>query len=124
MSRAQHHSEHGGSRIKTIMVLLIFGAMVFVLVKIVPLLVTNYEFQDKIQQEATFATVSRKPADQIRADVEAEMNKLGLPVDDKNIHVSDVAGNVTISIRYTIPVDLAVYQLQLHFHPQANNASL
>lgn len=124
MSRASRKGEQGGARIKSLIVLVIFGAFIFCCVKIVPLYFANYQLQDSMQQMATYASVTRKQDDDIRADVEKKLKQLGIPADSKDIQVSDVSGNVHISVDYTVPVDLAVYQLQLHFHPQANNTSI
>jgi predicted amino acid dehydrogenase len=98
--------------------------MAFAVVKIVPIYVTNYQLQDSMQEEATYASVNRKTADQIKTDLEKKLTELGISVDPSTIQVTSYSGNVTISLEYTIPVDLTVYQLQLHFHPQADNTSL
>jgi len=124
MSRARWKGERGGARIKTLIVLIILGSAIFCAVKVVPPYFDNYQLQDSMREEAAYASASRKQADDIRADIEKKLKQLGIPADGKDIQVSDDAGNVQISVDYTVPVDLAVYQLQLHFHPQANNASL
>ncbi len=124
MNGARHHSEKGGARVKTLLTLIIVFALIFSAIKIVPIYVTNYQLQDSMQEEATYASVNRKSADQIKADLEKKLTNLGLSVDPSTIQVTSVMGNVQISLEYTIPVDLAFYQLQLHFHPQADNTSL
>ncbi|HEV2615636.1 MAG TPA: hypothetical protein VGU63_03390 [Candidatus Acidoferrales bacterium] len=124
MSRALYRGERGGARIKALLALIILGSAIFCAVKIVPSYFANYQLQDSIRQEAAYASADRKKDDDIRADVEKKVKELGIPADSKDIQVSDVSGNVQISVDYIVPVDLAVYQLQLHFHPQANNASL
>ena len=124
MSRAARKDERGGARLKTLLALIILGSAVFCAVRLVPPYFANYQLQDSMREEAAYASASRKQADDIRADIEKKLKQLGIPADGKDIQVSDDAGNVQISVDYTIPVDLAVYQLQLHFHPQANNASL
>lgn len=124
MLHARSKDEHGGARIKTLIVLIILGSAIFCAVKIVPPYFANYQLQDSMRQEAAYASATRKQDDDIRSDIEKKLMQLGIPADSKNIQVSDVSGNVQISVDYTVPIDLAVYQLQLHFHPQANNASL
>ncbi|MGB6874765.1 MAG: DUF4845 domain-containing protein [Candidatus Acidiferrales bacterium] len=124
MSSVWRHGEKGSGRIKTLLILAVLVAMVYVGVKIVPVCATNYQLQDSMQEEATYASVYRKSADQIRTDLEKKITELGVTVDPNDIQISSVAGDVQISVQYTIPVDLAVYQLQLHFHPQADNTSL
>lgn len=124
MSSAWSHGEKGGSRLKTVFVLLIVFALAFGAVKIVPIYVTNYQLQDSMQEEATFASVNRKSADAIKSDLEKKLTDLGITVDPATIQVTSYSGNVKISLEYTIPVDLTVYQLDLHFHPQADNSSI
>ncbi|HKF50960.1 MAG TPA: DUF4845 domain-containing protein [Candidatus Acidoferrales bacterium] len=124
MSTAWNHGEKGNAKLKMLLVVLIAFALVYSAIKIVPIYVTNYQLQDSMQEEATFASVNRKSADDIKAEVQKRVRGLGLAVDPSTIQVSSEAGNVSISLEYTVPVDLTVYQLQLHFHPQADNASL
>lgn len=124
MGSARKQSEKGGARLKTFFAVAILIVMIYAAVKVVPIYVTNYQLQDSLQEEATFATVNRKTADVIKTDVEQKLTDLGIQVDPSTIQVSDIMGNVTISFQYTVPVDLTVYQLQLHFHPHAYNASI
>jgi predicted membrane protein len=124
VTRLWRNNERGGTKLKTLLVLAILFAMVFSIVKVVPIYVLNYEFQDSMQEEATYASVNRKTADQIRTDLGKKLQSLGLAADANDIQVTANEGNVTISLEYTVPVNLAVYQLQLHFHPHADNASL
>lgn len=124
MSRAPWKDERGGARFKALLALIILGSAIFCAVRLVPPYFANYQLQDSMREEAAYASANRKQDDDIRADIEKKVKELGIPADGKDIQVSDDAGNVKISVDYTVPVDLAVYQLQLHFHPQANNASL
>ncbi|HVA16530.1 MAG TPA: DUF4845 domain-containing protein [Candidatus Dormibacteraeota bacterium] len=124
MSRGPRKAEYGGARIKLFLVIIIVGSGIFCAIKMVPPYFANYQLEDSMRQMAAYASAYRKQDDDIRADVEKKAKELGIPADSKNIQVSDVSGNVSISVDYTVPVDLAIYQLQLHFHPQVNNASL
>src|SRR5690348_5087523 len=116
--------EKGGARLKTLMALAIVFGMVFCGIKIVPIYVNNFELQESMQEESTYASVNRTSADDIRADLQNKLQNLNVAVDPASIQVSSFQGNVKISLEYTVPVDLAVYQLQLHFHPHAHNASI
>ena len=55
-------SETGKGRIKLIFALLFLAALVFALVKVVPVYVSNYELNDDIHQLAIQATVDRSSA--------------------------------------------------------------
>lgn len=124
MARLSGNSEKGGSRLKTLAALAIVFVMIFFAIKIVPIFIANYELQNSIQDEATYASVTRKDPAAIRADIQKKLKELGLPDDPNAIQVSSDEGNVSISLEYTVPVNLSVYQLDLHFHPTANNSSL
>ncbi|HEV2287727.1 MAG TPA: hypothetical protein VGR81_02105 [Candidatus Acidoferrales bacterium] len=124
MLREPRNTERGGARFKAFLALVILIAFIFSAVKIVPALVNNYELQDSIQEEATFAAVNRKTQDQVIEDVQKKLDSLGIQASPKAIQVTNVSGQVTISVDYTVPIDLKVYQFQLHFHPQANNTSI
>lgn len=124
MSGAWQQREKGGARLKALFATVILIAMIYAAVKIVPVYVVNYQLQDSLQEVATFATVNRRTPDAIKTDVEQKLTDLGIQADPNTIQVSDLSGNVTISLEYTVPVDLTVYQLQLHFHPHAYNASI
>lgn len=124
MNGAWKQREIGGARLKTLFAVVILIVMVYAAIKIVPAYVTNYQLQDSMQEEATFATINRKTPDAIKSDVEKKLADLGLQVDPSTIQVTAVMGDVTITLDYTVPVDLTVYQLQLHFHPHAYNASI
>lgn len=117
--------EHGGSALKTLIWLVILGAFVYVGIKTVPVLMTEYQFQDFMQTTARFASVNRN---QTAADVSKlvmdEATKQAIPVKPEDIHVTTTAGLVNISADYSVTVDLSVYQLTLNFHPSAVNQPL
>jgi hypothetical protein len=55
--------------------------------------------------------------------VVAYAQDLGLPITPENVKVS-VSSRVTIDVDYTVPIDLSVYTLQLHFTPSAEDRTL
>ena len=113
--------QRGAGRLKAIVVLAIFAGMIYVGVKVVPVLVNNYEFQDAIESTARFATVNRQSAEDIRTAVLKEAQSEEIPIAAEDIHVKDDGGHVEISADYSVTVDLRVYQWTLNFHPNAKN---
>jgi Domain of unknown function (DUF4845) len=100
--------------------------MIFAAVKIVPAYVENYQFQDSMQSEARFAlSYPKKNADQVRDDLWRKAQDLSIPLaqkDDIKVMMDDT--NVTISVDYSVPVDLKLYQFSLQFHPHADNHTI
>ncbi|MGH9613538.1 MAG: hypothetical protein ACRD4P_10695 [Bryobacteraceae bacterium] len=118
--------ERGGSKGNLIITLLIMGSMVFAGVKLIPIYVDNYQFQDAIESESRFALTGypKKSLDDIRDDVWQKAQELSIPAQKEDIQVNVTSGSVSISLDYSVPIDLAVYQLTLQFHPHADNHSI
>ncbi len=116
--------ERGAGHFKAILWLLAFAAFVYVMVKVVPVLVDNFQFQDGVQNIARFASATRQTPEQIRAAVLKEAQKDDVPIDEKDVKIDAVSGNVRITVDYSVTVDLTVYQWTLNFHPSVGNDSL
>jgi hypothetical protein len=117
-------SERGGGTIKAILwtVVLVYGA--FVAYKILPAYVAEYQLADKMQEQARFSVVNRYPEEQIRENIYKVVKDLEIPVKREEIKIVASQEVVKISMDYTIPVDLLVYQLNLHFTPSSENKNL
>jgi hypothetical protein len=126
MIQANRMGERGGSKLNLLVTLVILGAMVFAAVKIIPVYFANYQFQDAIESESRFALTGYPPKGEndVREDVWKKAQDLGIPVKKEDIRITMVQGTVAISVDYTVPIDLAVYQLALQFHPHADNHTI
>ena len=123
--RSRKARERGGARLRAIVWLLILGAAGYVAFKVVPIYVANYQLQDKLQTEARFATVNHKTDDQLRDVIYREMRDRDIPARREDIKIlENTQRGVRLSVEYTVPVDLKLYQLQLHFNPSAENRSI
>ena len=116
--------ERGAGRLKAIIWLAIIIAMIYVGVKVIPILVNEYELTDGMQTIAQFATVNRQTPLQIQEAVLKEAQKDDVPLDLKDVKAQSVNGNVKIEADYSVTVDLAVYQWTLNFHPATSNNAL
>jgi cell division protein FtsL len=116
--------ERGSGNLKAIIWTVILVAFIYGAVMVLPVLISEYEFQDSLQEIARFASVNRKTAEQVRQSVMEEAQKEDLPVQAENIKVDGYSGNVHINVDYSVTVDLKVYQWTFNFHPAANNAAL
>jgi hypothetical protein len=117
-------SQRGGGTIKAILwtAILIYGA--FVAYKILPAYVAEYQLADKMQEQARFSIVNRYSEEQVRDNIFKVVKDLEIPVKREEIKVVANSDVVKISMDYTIPVDLLVYQLNLHFTPSSENKNL
>jgi hypothetical protein len=115
-------SDRGQGRLKAILSLAFLAAVAYAGFKIVPVYVQNYELQDYIRQVAVRASVDRAPAEAVQNNIVAHArDDLRLPITRDHVKVNYSGRTVTIQLDYTVPVDLKVYTLNLHFTPSAEN---
>jgi len=122
--RSRTRGQHGGSRLKAIAftVIVVFGF--YAAFKLIPPYLAEYQLADKMQEQARFAVVNRYTEEQIRATIFKEAQDLDIPLTKDDIKVLATPSLVRISIDYTVPVDLLVYKMELHFTPSSENKSL
>ena len=125
--RSPRHSaaiERGGTRLQLLIALLIVAAIVLAAVRIFPVYVSSYEFEDAMRSQAKFAGVNNKPPRQIQQELHRKALELSLPLERKQISVTPAARGVRIAARYTVPVDLVVYTANFTFDFQADTGSV
>lgn len=106
--------------------LLVLVAMAVAAFKIAPPYINNYQFQDALNTEAEFALTAypRRTPDDIRKEIWKKAQDLDIPADPQDIRLDMSNTNVNISLDYSIPIDLYVYQFTLQFHPHADNHTI
>ena len=114
-------SDSGVGSLKVIFVLLVLGAVAYVAIKTIPVYVNSYEVQDYIRQLAIKASVERVKPEAIQDQVVAHAVEKDLPVTRDNVNVTINRSKVRIDMDYTVPVDLRVYTLSLHFTPSSED---
>jgi hypothetical protein len=126
MNRSNHNGERGGSKLSLIVTLIIVAALGFTAVKIVPVYVEAYQFQDSIEAESRFALTGypKKSVEDIRDDIYKKAQDLGIPAKREDIRVNVTNGSVEIGTDYSVLIDLKVYQYTLQFHPHADNHTI
>jgi hypothetical protein len=68
--------------------------------------------------------VQRQSDEQVRETIFKVIQDLNIPCKKEDIKVTTSSSGVTISVDYRVPVDLIVYQTELHFTPSSENKSL
>jgi len=111
--------------VKAVLSVAFLGIVAFCALKIVPVYVDNFQFQDYLNKTAVDASVRQpqpRPED-LQAEIFSRAESLGLPVERQDIKVS-VGRTVTIDVKYEVLVDLKIYTLPLHFTPSAKNSNI
>ncbi len=116
----RHGDEVGASRLKTLLVLLFVAAAFFVGVKVVPPYFADSQLKDKMYEEAKYAQANRLTPEQVRDIIYKEAQSDGIPLRREDIEVEMDTTGTRVRARYEVTVDLRVYQLTLHFHPDSS----
>lgn len=116
--------ERGEGKLKLILWLLLLAAIVYTGFKTVPHYVNNYELEQFMQDEVRFAVAQRKTEEEVRNVIYAKITDLGIPASRENIVVHTTTRGASITVNYTVEVDLLGYKLRLNFHPSADSRAL
>ncbi len=119
-----HNSERGEGKLKNILVMAVIALFIYSAVKIVPPYFSDYQLSDKMQEQARFAVVNRYTEEQIRENLFRTMQELNIPAKRDDIKIVASNAIVKISLKYTVPVDLFFYHLDLNFSPSSENKAL
>jgi len=122
--KRRSRSQRGEGRLKAIVFTLVVIMAVYLAFKFVPPYVSEYQLQDKMQEQARFGIVNRYSEEQIRDNVFKVVQDLELPIKREDIKVSVSLATVKISLEYTVPVEMFFYSTELHFSPSSENKSL
>ena len=117
-------SQRGAGRLKTIVFIAVVVFAIYAGYKLFPPYLAEYQLSDKMQEEARFSVVNRHSEDQTRDVIFKEAQELDIPITKEQIKVSATNSLVKISVDYTVPVDLMVYKVDLHFTPSSENKSI
>jgi hypothetical protein len=98
--------------------------VVFSGIKVIPVYVNAYELDDYIRTQTPYWLTQRVSSDAVRNSILAKARDLNLPISAEQVKVEATGGRVTVSLDYTVPVNLIVYTLQLHFAPSAENKQI
>lgn len=114
-SKTFRSGEHGEGRLKAFIYTAILVIGVYLAFKLVPLYVAQYQLKDKMEEQARFAVVNRYSDDQIRDNLFRVIQDLDIPAKREDIKVASTNHGISISVAYTVPVDLLVYKTDLNF---------
>lgn len=108
------YRERGDSKIPLILMVLLLAAIIFVLVKVIPVRVNAYELKDFMDTYARNESWQRSE-DQIKKDLLEKARFLELPVKPENVTVDKRGATVVLHVKFSAPVDLKVHTLVLDY---------
>ena len=123
-TRPRRNPEHGGSTLKSVIVLAIIACLAFVAFKVAPPLMDKAQLQDAVTTEARFAIATHKNEEGMRADVMKKIKDLGIPATDQDVTIVSSQETLSIGVKYTVPIDLILYKFDLDCNVSADSHSL
>jgi hypothetical protein len=112
--------ERGEGRLGTLFALTLLAVLIYLGVKVVPVMVNTYAFKDFLQEEARYAAV-RRDDDEIRERVLRKAQELELPVGLKQIHTTRTNARFDIAVSYSIPIVTPVYTYNMIRNEQVSS---
>jgi hypothetical protein len=101
--------ERGEGRLGTLFGILVLAMFIYLGVKVVPLLVSVYEFRDSIEEQARFAALPRHDDEEVKRSILRKARELELPVGAKDVSVYRTSTRIDIKVKYTVPIETPVY---------------
>lgn len=99
----------------------ILGGMVAVLLALAPVYLKNYRLQNYLRDVVSVQKAAIQADDQITTGIMMRARDLGLPVETGDIHLEHEGSRLRIGLKYKVQRDFGLYQVDLHFRPEAAN---
>jgi hypothetical protein len=113
---------------KALLLFLVLFCVYYAGHKIIPVYMSNNQLEAYLRVQTLFWLDNRATRDAIRNDILAKAQDLNLPISRDQVQVeADFKRppfRVFVSIDYTVPIDLKVYTLTLHFTPHSPHRHL
>ena len=104
-----------GLSAKKLIFLLILVAATFVGIQYGMAFFTRFQFDDAVRQSVKYAASSRKGPEDVRREVLAKAEELGIDITARDIHITKRGPAFELTVEYEWPVNLRVYNQVLTF---------
>jgi len=119
--RERARAQRGEGHLKLLFVLVVLGAIGYTGFKIVPPYVDNYQLQDTCESESRLFAAHQKTEDKTKDAVWAQVQSLGIPVQQDAVKVEVIGRTARVSVDYNIVVNLFGFDVNLDFHPKGES---
>ncbi len=115
-ARSPERSDRGGSKLQVLFALALTAALFVAGIRIIPVYISAFKLEDEMRNKCKFAPVERKPPEVVREELLKLAHELDLPVSREQIQIAPISGaGLKISVKYTVPVDLILFNINLPF---------
>ena len=116
-------TQGGSSKLFTLFTLALLGCAVYVGGKFLPVYLDHYQFQSEVSKiaHASGRQTLDKSVDNIRREVAAMAQELGIILDPEDVEVRKSGHKVDISLQYKRVVELPRYPVELRFEVEGGD---
>ncbi len=98
---------------------LVLAGLGYLGAKMAPAYLRNLEFQRALEAMVGDADLANLPSEAVAAAVVDRAARLGLPVRMGQVRLERGGSGLRVTVRYTVPVELTWYSVDLHFRAVA-----
>ncbi|MCL4479348.1 MAG: hypothetical protein M1381_09670 [Deltaproteobacteria bacterium] len=119
MKTTFNDAESGNSKFTILVSLLIIGFIIYIIIKIAPVYLVNFELENMFQVNAD--RIQTTPINMIKQDIAEQLASMHAPITLNDVSILQNATNdITISASYSAEVKLLdYYKIKFHFNPKA-----
>jgi hypothetical protein len=99
----------------------VLGSLVAVILALAPVYIENLQLGRYVQALAATPATITTGDEIIRFEVLQHASQLHLPVHAEDVQITRNGGKLQLQVKYRVQMDLALYSVDLHFHPEANS---
>jgi hypothetical protein len=114
LSRLIHESE-GKGLLGCLMSIVLFGVAVFLAITLGPIYYNNLNFESDVKTEVSRAAAHTMSSDTIVKDILDLARKNEISLKKQNIQIERYAGQIDVTVDYSVPVDLLVIERDFNF---------
>jgi len=118
----RRRGERGGSRIKFLIVVLIFGAAVYAGYLWIPVQFDAYRFKDLMQHDADVAATQGYPVTWISDQLKKSLAEYNIPA-EAVITPTQQENRMAVRVQYTRPIEFLGYTYQYEFDHTAKSTA-
>lgn len=108
-------SSEGKGMVGCLIFIVLLAVAVYVAIQVGPVYYSNYAMESELKKEISRAGAHSLDDEQIVQDVMNIARRNDVPLQEENITVQHVAGQVGVEINYAVPVNLIVLERDLNF---------
>jgi hypothetical protein len=114
LSRLIHESE-GKGLLGCLVSIVLFGVAVFLAITLGPIYYNNLNFESDVKTEVSRAAAHILSSDAIVKDILDLARKNEISLKKQNIQIERYAGQIDVTVDYSVPVDLLVIERDFNF---------